>query len=118
MNAVQDHLKALRTAVEGCRTAVFVDLDSELVLSCSARDAPRQEQLDAIASAAVRALPAAGGPPSEALILAPGTATYFLRSSVEPGEALCCICGSDFDLPALQGAAQIALDAIGSHAGE
>jgi hypothetical protein len=102
MPQVQHCLDDLQATLDGCRCAVFVDLRSELVLSCSAAERPAQEQLDRLAVAAAglltagdAAAPAAlllGEAPQEALRCDARAITLFHRLPDDMGEALVCLC--------------------------
>ncbi len=126
VNPVNVPLQGLRDAVPGCHVAAFIDISSQMVLAVDARSKQPQERLDTLAERAVELLgaseavfseelPASTGPvqPDYALALSPANLEIYLRSAVQPDEALGLVCGlgSDFENALIHGEA--ALRAIG-----
>ena len=121
MTTVHDQLNDLRASFADCRLIAFVDLEAELVLSCSAALKPRQEELDALAAAAKAILlpePAAMVDGSdfaatdEAILLSSEQSAVYLRAQDQEAEALVCICEPAQDLIVFRESARTALDAI------
>lgn len=102
-------LDAMRGQVPGCALVAYTDLTSQLVLCTSAVSKPVQEEMNALSQAAGLALngafaesasPSWGGEPAPevAVLMTGADARLFLRSPVNPAEALVAVCAPDIDL--------------------
>jgi hypothetical protein len=121
---ITDELDAVRAAVPGCVAVAYADLSSGLVLCVSSARRQNREALDALCAtasdlldgaasgAAAGAVGEAGEAIDEAVSLSPGATFAFLRSSLDPVEALCCIGTPDVDIEALLAEARGALGRI------
>lgn len=108
---VAARLEELRGSLPGCSLVVFGDLFSQITLCVSSQDKHPQEQLDALCVTAGNLLagPAAqsasvalgmpnGGALDQAIVLNPNGIQVFLRSSVDAGDVLCCVCSLNADV--------------------
>lgn len=95
--SVVDELDKLRATLPGCTLVAFGDLGARIVLCASAAEKRPQEELDALCSAASTSLdgialaPMLGGSAlSQAVAVGPGEIRVFLRSHLDPCDALFC----------------------------
>ena len=125
VNAVTATLQGLRAAVPNCHVAAFVDLSSQMVLAFDARSKQPQERLDSIAARAAEVLGEADvlisettpdvpntAAPDYALALSPTNLEVYLRSTLQPDEALGLICALDVAFEDLLIRGEAALRAI------
>lgn len=99
---VAQHLAALRRLEEGCRLAVFGDIDAGIVLRTSSATGYPQEFLDELCQQAGRGFsllealpePEEGEVSDHLLVLAPGEARIYVRAQDGSGDAVLCLCGS------------------------
>ena len=101
---VNEELEALRSARPGCDLVGYADLGSGMVLTSVGRTARARELMDALAAEAVAMLDGASlpgildllSPGAEALdhavAVSPDRAHVFVRSPVDPGEAIVAVC--------------------------
>lgn len=112
-----DELDDLRRRFPGCRAALYIDLDAELVLTARVETQTRQEVLDRMAEDGRRLLNASGLLPDATAaetvtVLAGPDMTVYVRDPAEPQEAICCRCGAQVDADALAAAARASLSRI------
>ena len=107
--SVHEELGAVVAAFPHARLVAFADLSSRMILASEGRQDMTQEHLDRLCEQArlcfddpLFALSMeAFGEPHGALLLDADGVRVFLRSDVEPADAICCICDPAIDLPAL-----------------
>lgn len=105
-----EKLDDLRSRYPECRTLAFADISTGMILCTSAEGKLRQEKLDSLCGTAVEMLSGSiakhiGGafPAQEdsgvyqAIIVEPAEIGIFLKSTINPADALCCVC-----LPAIK----------------
>lgn len=117
---VQDDLAAVITAFPQARLVAFADLSSRMILASQGRQSITQEHLDRLCEQArisfddpLFALSMeAFGEPHGALLLDDDGLRLFLRSEVEPADAMCCICDPSVDLPGFVARVRDALTGI------
>ncbi len=117
---VQDDLGAVIAAFPQARLVAFADLSSRMILASQGRDDVTQEHLDRLCAQARASFDdplfalsvEAFGEPNGALVLGEDGLRVFLRSEIEPADALCCICDPGVDLPDLLASIRVALDRI------
>ncbi|PWJ12503.1 hypothetical protein [Jannaschia seohaensis] len=102
-----DALKALTEAHAACRTVVFADMTTRMVLLSESRTVLHREAQQALALRGGRLLSAMDGdaPDPEtawdiAYSIGPDEIAVFLRVPDAPSDALCCLCAPDIDLDA------------------
>lgn len=93
--SIADDLDALRSDVEGCLLVAFIDVSARMVLRVSADPKPRQEEIDALSDLASLCLESTGlpaffdgDPPYSASIEGENETKHFVRSLVDPADAL------------------------------
>ena len=120
---IADQLAVMRDDFPQCRSVTFADLSSGLVLCASTQVKLRQERLDALCDrarallsgpGAAAAAAVLGAAPDEAVLDEAGMLLVFVRSPVEPDEALCCECEPGIDLNAFTARAAHELASIGT----
>ena len=104
-----ERLEVLRNALPGCTVAVYADISAEMALAVAAEVRPVQERLDMLCAEAARLLSGPEAPEAVAR-LAPGGTELFLRSTVDPEDALCVLAtpGADLDAALREGRALFA----------
>lgn len=110
---VNEELETLRADRPGCDLVGYADLGSGMVLTSVGRNSRPRELMDALAAEAVALLDGASLPGlvdllspdadrlDEAVVMAPDRAHVFVRSPVEPGEAIVVVCTPATPLDAL-----------------
>lgn len=100
-----DSLKALSDSHAACRTVVFADLTTRMVLLSESRTVLHREAQQALAMRGGRLLSVMDGdvPDPEtawdtAYSIGPDEIAIFLRVPDAPTDALCCLCAPDIDL--------------------
>lgn len=122
---ILDHLKELRAEYPECLTVALFDLSSGLVLCISARDKHPQERLDSLCVLGAELLegatakgmstalaPTKAADPQDWITMTKSETCLFLRSTVDPVEAMFCVCSSDVDVVGLQLSARSCLNKI------
>ncbi|MGL4237411.1 hypothetical protein [Tabrizicola sp.] len=105
---VTESLGALAKAFPQASLVAFADLSSRMILSSSGRKSVNQEHLDRLCDQARASFDdplfslsvEAFGEPHGAMVIGTDSVRVFLRSEVEPADALCCICDHSIDLAA------------------
>ena len=118
MGAV-DQLASVTAAFPAVRAVAFADLSSSMVLASQGR-ALTQEHLDRLCREARACFddPLFGlsvqafGEPHIALVMAPESIRVFLRSELDPADAICCLCDHGIDLPGFVAKLREILDRI------
>ncbi|MDP3197508.1 hypothetical protein [Tabrizicola sp.] len=121
---VNESLGAVVKAFPQARLVAFADLSSRMILSSMGPLSTTQEYLDRLCDQARTSFDdplfslsvEAFGEPNAAVVMGPDTVRVFLRSDVEPADALCCICDHSIDLPAFVAKIRSTLESI-THAG-
>lgn len=117
---VVDSLAAVVKAFPQARVVAFADLSSRMILASQGRDDVTQEHLDRLCQQARASFDdplftlsvEAFGEPNGALVMGQDSLRVFLRSAVEPADALCCICDHGIDLEAFVAKIHETLDSI------
>lgn len=114
-----DVLKSLTEAHPGCRTVVFADLSTRMVLVSESRRPLHREALQALALRGRALLTAVDSDPIDpetacdaAFAVHADELAVFLRVPGAPGDALCCLCDPDIALDAFVADARGCLDAL------
>ena len=113
-----DELDALSGKFEGCRTLAFADLSAQMILVTNSTSTLSREVLDDLCAEAILMLGlngkmALGTQPSTlAMVVGQNDMHVFVRSTIEPNDALCCICSSQIDLDAFLQDARLCLERI------
>lgn len=102
------------------RLVAFADLSARMILTSTGPMMMTQEHLDRLCDQARSSFDdpmfslcvGAFGEPNAALLLGPGNLRLFLRSEVEPADALCCICDPAIDLAAFVSKIRETLESI------
>lgn len=128
---ISDRLENIRRDFPACETLAYADISTNTVLSSSAANPVRQEQLDHLCSAAVENF---GGPMAELLsdswqdagaefcdvyqivTLNAAELKIFIRSISSPTDAFCCVCTPLIDVSAFVQGARHHLEQIGQDA--
>lgn len=105
---VADSLGAVVKAFPQARLVAFADLSSRMILASAGPMVMTQEHLDRLCDQARASFDdpmfslcvGAFGEPHAAVLLGPANLRLFLRSDVEPADAMCCICDPAIDLAA------------------
>lgn len=106
--SVTEHLGAVVKAFPEARLVAFADLSARMILTSSGPMMMTQEHLDRLCDQARTCFDdplfslcvGAFGEPHAAVLMGPANLRLFLRSEVEPADALCCICDPAIDLAA------------------
>jgi hypothetical protein len=117
---VIDTLAAVVKAYPQARVVAFADLSAQMVLASQGTQLVTQEYLERLCGEARRSFDdplfsltlEAFSEPRAAIILGETDVKVFLRSEVEPADALCCICGHGIDLGGFVETLQETLDSI------
>lgn len=117
---VVESLGAVVKAFPKARVVAFADLSSSMILASQGANDVTQEHLDALCKQARASFDdplfalsvEAFGEPHGALIIGEDSVRVFLRSEIEPADALCCICEHGIDLPSFVTRIRETLDAI------
>lgn len=117
---VAESLGAVIKAYPQARVVAFADLSSRMILASQGKDDVTQEHLDRLCQQAracfddpLFALSVeAFGEPRGAMVLGQDSLRIFLRSEIEPADALCCICDRSIDLAGFVAKIREALDSI------
>ena len=104
--SVVDMLASVTAAFPAARAVAFADLSSSMVLASQGRANMTQEHLDRLCREARTCFddPLFGlsvqafGEPHSALLMGPDSIRVFLRSEVDPADAICCLCDPGIDL--------------------
>jgi hypothetical protein len=105
---ITEDLGAVVKAFPQARLVAFADLSSRMILTSAGPLSTTQEHLDRLCSQARACFDdplfslsvGAFGEPHGAVVMGPDNLRLFLRSDVEPADALCCICDPGIDLAA------------------
>ena len=103
---VIDSLGALVKAYPQARVVAFADLSSNMILASQGPQLVTQEHLERLCLEARSSFDdplfsltlEAFGEPRAAILLGDTEVKVFLRSEIEPSDALCCICHHGIDL--------------------
>jgi hypothetical protein len=103
---VIDSLAALVKAYPQARVVAFADLSSNMILASQGPRVVTQEHLERLCQEARKSFDdplfslalEAYGEPGAAIQLGEAELKVFLRSDVEPADALCCVCQHGIDL--------------------
>lgn len=111
---VSEKLGSLRSAFAECELVALADISTGLVLCANSDETRPREELDAFCAQASSLLDGATArdclaavrdeakpAPQQALSLADGRLSLFLRSPLIPTDVLCCICRPNVDLAKL-----------------
>lgn len=120
---VIDSLGALVKAYPQARLVAFADLSSSMILASQGPRMVTQEHLELLCKQARSSFDdplfslslEAFGEPHAAVLLGDEEVKVFMRSEVEPSDALCCVCRHDIDLGGFVEKLRETLDSI-SHA--
>jgi hypothetical protein len=104
--SVIDSLGALVKAYPQARVVAFADLSSNMVLASQGTQLVTQEHLERLCEEARYSFDdplfsltlEAFSEPRAAILLGEAEVKVFLRSEIEPADALCCICHPGIDL--------------------
>ena len=120
--SVVDELDKLRATLPGCTLVAFGDLGARIVLCASAAEKRPQEELDALCIAASTSLdggaahalaPMLGGDAlSQVVAVSPGEIRVFLRSHLDPCDALFCTFTDQTDIREMVAAGRSTLHKI------
>jgi len=110
---VNESLGAVVKAFPQAHLVAFADLSSRMILSSTGPLSTTQEYLDRLCDQARTSF---DDPLFSLSVEAFGEPSIFLRSDVEPADALCCICDHGIDLPAFVAKIRGTLESI-THAG-
>ncbi|MFN4193760.1 MAG: hypothetical protein ACK4FR_12540 [Tabrizicola sp.] len=118
--SVAESLGAVVKAFPQARLVAFADLSARMILTSTGPMMMTQEHLDRLCDQARSSFDdpmfslcvGAFGEPNAALLLGPGNLRLFLRSEVEPADALCCICDPAIDLAAFVSKIRETLESI------
>jgi len=104
---ILDHLNQLRAEIPECLAASLIDMSSGLALCTSAKEKYTQERLDALCSLASELFEGSAAETfsnalktsdqRECIIMTVSETCLYLRSVVDPQEAMFCICSPDVD---------------------
>lgn len=105
---ITEDLGAVVKAFPQARLVAFADLSSRMILTSAGPLSTTQEHLDRLCNQARVCFDdplfslsvGAFGEPHGAVVMGPDSLRLFLRSDVEPADALCCICDPGIDLAA------------------
>ena len=105
---VSESLGAVVKAFPQARLVAFADLSSRMILTSAGPLSMTQEHLDRLCNQARASFDdplfslsvEAFGEPHGAVVMGPEGLRLFIRSDVEPADALCCICDPGIDLAA------------------
>jgi len=124
--SITTRLDALRSEFPDCSVVAFADLSTRTALCASQQDALPQEQIDALCqvgaellnddmAAQVATMFGEGGDRNvhQAIVMTPVDLRLFLRSKVDPVDALCCICSTQIDVGQFAKAAWDHLNVLG-----
>jgi hypothetical protein len=117
---VIDSLATLVKAYPEARVVAFADLSSQMILASQGTQMVTQEYLEHLCGEARRSFDdplfsltlEAFSEPRAAVLLGEADVKVFLRSEIEPADALCCICGHGIDLGGFVEKLQETLDSI------
>jgi hypothetical protein len=117
---VIDSLSALVKAYPEARVVAFADLSSQMILASQGTQMVTQEYLEHLCGEARRSFDdplfsltlEAFSEPRAAVLVGEADVKVFLRSEIEPADALCCICGHGIDLGGFVEKLQETLDSI------
>ncbi len=117
---VADSLSAVIKAHPQARVVAFADLSSRMILASQGRDDVTQEHLDRLCQQARASFDdplfalsvEAFGEPHGAMVVGADSVRVFLRSEIEPADALCCICDHSIDLAGFVAKIRETLDSI------
>jgi hypothetical protein len=117
---VIDSLGALVKAYPQARVVAFADLSSRMILASQGSQMVTQEYLEQLCTEARSSFDdplfsltlEAFGEPRAAIFLGDGEVKVFLRSEVEPADALCCVCHPGIDLSGFVEELRETLDSI------
>jgi len=123
---ITERLECVRLEFPECKTVAYADISTNMVLSTSAEIALRQEHINSLCNTAVEML---GGHSTsqlrnvlgegrdtdvfQVIIIEPTEVGIFLRSTMRPTEALCCVCSPSIKLGPFLAGARRHLDKIG-----
>ncbi len=106
--SVLDELDKLRATLPGCTLVAFGDLGARIVLCASASERRPQEELDALCMAANTSLNGTFSAPlartlggeqlSQSVAISAGEIRLFLRSHLDPSDALFCAFADQTDI--------------------
>lgn len=122
---IGDLLDELRSALPDCRLCAYIDLDVQLVLSCSAAARQRQERLDDLAKlAAALMAPSQAQPldrsadaqPKMITVMQADRSIFLMRAPDDPSEVICCECAANVDPRSVAAGAKLVLTWIGDAA--
>jgi hypothetical protein len=121
---ITEDLGAVVKAFPQARLVAFADLSSRMILTSAGPLSTTQEHLDRLCNQARACFDdplfslsvGAFGEPHGAVVMGPDSLRLFLRSDVEPADALCCICDPGIDLAAFVPKIRETLESI-SHGG-
>ncbi len=105
---ITEDIGAVVKAFPQARLVAFADLSSRMILTSAGPLSTTQEHLDRLCNQARACFDdplfslsvEAFGEPHGAVVMGPDGLRLFLRSDVEPADALCCICDPGIDLAA------------------
>lgn len=105
---VSESLGTVVKAFPQARLVAFADLSSRMILTSAGPLSMTQEHLDRLCNQARASFDdplfslsvEAFGEPHGAVVMGPEGLRLFIRSDVEPADALCCICDPGIDLAA------------------
>ena len=113
-------LTALTESHAACRTALFADLTTSMVLLSESRSRIHREAQQALALRGARLLSALDEAIPEtdtAISVSADEIAVFLRVADAPSDALCCLCGPDIDLESFAADARSCLNALAGVSG-
>ncbi|WP_128514657.1 hypothetical protein [Tabrizicola thermarum] len=118
--SVPESLGAVVKAFPQARLVAFADLSARMILTSAGPMNTTQEHLDRLCHQARTCFDdplfslsvEAFGEPHTAVVMGPANVRVFLRSEIEPADALCCICDPGIDLPAFVAKIRDTLDRI------
>jgi hypothetical protein len=121
---IAEDLGAVVKAFPQARLVAFADLSSRMILTSAGPLSVTQEHLDRLCKQARASFDdplfslsvGAFGEPHGAVVMEPDGLRVFIRSDVEPADALCCICDPGIDLGAFVPKIRETLESI-THAG-
>jgi hypothetical protein len=117
---VIDSLGALVKAYPQARVVAFADLSSNMILASQGTQMVTQEHLERLCNQARSSFDdplfsltlEAFAEPQAAILLDDSEVKVFLRSEIEPADALCCICQHGIDLAGFVEKLRDTLDSI------
>lgn len=122
MNDVGSVLDDLRAQFPSCITAAYADISAGMILATSSDHQLPQERWDELCETASALLQGdlagdvsglfVGTSIGYAVIVEPGEVGVFVRSAVNPDDAMCCLCGPSDRIADLISSAQKCLSEI------